>query len=238
MQACGVPRRVSQCPDPDLTLHLVPERLTALTVLWRMRAGAPRATLAACPTSATQEISVSTSNAQSTLTPLGAVVRGIVAGAVGTAAMDVLLFARYRRGGGDSDFAKWEFSSGLASWDNAPAPALVGKGLVEGLFKRQLSPQRAALVNNVTHWAFGMFGGAQYGIIAGSLRTPRVLYGVPFGASVWGTGYAVLPAAKLYKPIWDYHLNTLAKDLSAHLVYGVSTASVLRLLSAPPGPTA
>jgi hypothetical protein len=37
-----------------------------------------------------------------TLTPVGAIVRGAVAGVAGTAAMDALLFARYRRNGGTS----------------------------------------------------------------------------------------------------------------------------------------
>ena len=37
-----------------------------------------------------------------TATPVGAVARGLVAGAVGTAAMDTFLFARYRRNGGNS----------------------------------------------------------------------------------------------------------------------------------------
>jgi hypothetical protein len=43
-------------------------------------------------------------------TPLGALARGVLAGAVGTAAMDTLLFSRYRRGGGDSGAAAWELS--------------------------------------------------------------------------------------------------------------------------------
>jgi hypothetical protein len=166
------------------------------------------------------------------LTPLGAVTRGLVSGAVGTLAMDALWYARYRRASGASDFAQWEFSSALSSWDQAPAPAQVGKRLVEGLFERELPPARAALVNNVTHWAYGMLGGAQYGLVAGSLRAPRVRYGLPFGAGVWAAGYAILPAAKLYKPIWDYDRDTLAKDLSAHLVYGVGTATTLRVLAA------
>ena len=167
---------------------------------------------------------------RSRMTPLGAVARGLVAGALGTMAMDALLFARYRRGGGDGDFAGWEFS-GVHGWDQAPAPAQVGKRLAEGLFKHELPPSRAALVNNVTHWAYGLLGGAQYGIVAGSLSAPRIRYGVPFGTSVWAAGYAVLPAAKLYKPIWEYDGKTLAKDLSAHLVYGVSAASAFQLLS-------
>ena len=116
------------------------------------------------------------------MTPLGAVARGLAAGALGTVAMDVSLFARYRRGGGDGRFAPWEFSSGVGDWEQAPAPAQVGKRLVEGLFQLKLPPERAALVNNVTHWAYGMLGGAQYGIVAGSLRSPRIRYGLPFGA--------------------------------------------------------
>ncbi|HEX4734795.1 MAG TPA: DUF1440 domain-containing protein [Thermoleophilaceae bacterium] len=167
----------------------------------------------------------------STSTPLAAVGRGLIAGAVGTLAMDTLLFARYRRGGGTTGARDWEFSAGVSSWDDAPAPALVGKRLVEGVFAVELPASRARLVNNVTHWAFGILNGAQYGIVASSLPEPRIRYGLPFGASVWGAGYVVLPAAKLYEPIWKYDVKTLANDLSAHLVYGLATASALRLLS-------
>jgi hypothetical protein len=54
---------------------------------------------------------------------------------------------------------------------------------------------------------------------------------VPFGAGVWVSGYVILPAAKLYQPIWEYDGKTLAKDLSAHLVYGLTTAAAFQLLS-------
>jgi len=167
----------------------------------------------------------------STPTPLGAICRGFIAGTVGTAAMDTLLFWRYRHGGGTLRFRDWEFSSGVSGWDDAPAPAHVGKRLVEGLFETTLPDSKARLYNNVTHWAFGILNGVQYGIVAGSLPEPRVRYGVPFGASVWASGYVVLPAAKLYEPIWKYDVKTLANDLSAHLVYGLATASGLRVLS-------
>ena len=165
------------------------------------------------------------------MTPLGAVARGLVAGAFGTLAMDALWFARYKRAGGESGFGAWEFSSDLDGWEEAPVPAQVGKRLLEGLFARELPPERAALVSNLTHWGFGMLGGMQYGVVAGSLRAPRVRSGLPFGAGVWASGYVVLPAAKLYKPIWEYDRATLAKDLSAHLIYGTGTAAAFRLLS-------
>ena len=166
------------------------------------------------------------------LTPLSAVIDGLVAATVGTVAMDALLFARYRRGGGSSSFRRWEFSSDVESWDQAPAPAQVGRRLVEGVFGRELPDRRAPLVNNITHWGYGILNGAPFGILAGSLASPRVRSGALFGASVWATSYAVLPAAKLYRPIWEYDLRTLGRDLSAHLVYGISTAAAFKLVTA------
>src|SRR5690348_18090595 len=109
---------------------------------------------------------------KTTGTPLGAVGRGLAAGAAGTLAMDLLLYARYRRGGGTQHLLGWEFSPGLSSSDEAPVPGQVGKRLFEGLFQKKLPPQRAELVSNVTHWAYGMLNGAFYGIAAESLGQP------------------------------------------------------------------
>ena len=145
--------------------------------------------------------------------------------------MDTFLFARYRRNGGDSGPGEWESSAGVTNWEQAPAPAHVGKRLVEGLFGIELAPSRARLVNNVMHWTYGILNGAQYGIVAESLPAPRVHYGLAFGATVWAGDYLILPAAKLYQPIWDYDAKTLLNDLSAHLVYGLATAATLRVLS-------
>lgn len=169
------------------------------------------------------------------MTPIRAIARGLLAGAIGTGAMDVLWFVRYKREGGEDDFIAWELSSGLCSWEQAPAPAQIGRRLLEGVFKRQVPPQRAALVSNVTHWAYGALGGGQYGVVAGSFPAPAIPSGLVFGSAVWATGYAVLPVAKLYKPIWEYDVKTLSKDLSAHLVYGLTTAAAFRALSGRSG---
>ena len=70
---------------------------------------------------------------------------------------------------------------------------------------------------------------ALYGILAGSLREAYPLYGLPFGAAVWITGYVILPQGMIYKPIWEYDAKTLARDLSAHLAYGAGTAAAFWL---------
>ena len=64
---------------------------------------------------------------------IGSAIRGAAAAAVGTLAMDGWLYRDYRRGGGETAFPAWESSEGVTSWDDAPAPALVAKKLLEGL---------------------------------------------------------------------------------------------------------
>jgi hypothetical protein len=156
--------------------------------------------------------------------------RGVAASAVGTLAMDSYLYYRYKRSGGSAGFRDWETSAGLTSWDDAPAPAKVGKRIMERLLGRELPAERARLVNNATHWAYGVAAGAPYGLLVGSFLSPKVRYGIPFGASVWAAGYAVLPTLGVYRPIWEYDLQTLGNDLSAHLVFGLSTAAAFRIL--------
>jgi hypothetical protein len=48
---------------------------------------------------------------------------------------------------------------------------------------------------------------------------------------VWLAGYARLPLAGVYKPIWESDARTLGKDLSADLVYGVTTSAVCAALT-------
>ena len=149
--------------------------------------------------------------------------------------MDALLYARYRRGGGTQGFLAWETSAGLSEWDGAPAPAIVGKRLVEGLFGIELPPRWARLTNNVTHWGYGKLWGGQYGMAAGTTGVLRAWHGPALGTVAFGSGYVVLPLARLYQPIWEYDARTLARDYSAHLVYGITTVVSFRVLASVGG---
>lgn len=157
------------------------------------------------------------------MTPLGAVVRGMVAGAVGTLAMDAVWYRRYRRGGGTDSFPRWELAIGLDSWENAAAPAQVGRRITEGLFQRELPAKYASPMTNLTHWGYGIGWGGLYGIVAGTAGPLKAYLGLSLGATVWLSSYVVLPLAGLYQPIWKYDLPTLGRDLTAHLTYGGAT---------------
>ena len=165
------------------------------------------------------------------MTPLEAIIGGMVAGAVGTSAMDLVWYLRYRRSGGKSHLRDWEFSAGLSTWDSAPAPARVGKRLYEGFFQRELPADRASLTSNIMHWGYGMSWGGLYGVIVGSLRRHRVIFALPLSAGVWASSYILFPLAKLYKPIWEYDARTLLRDFSAHLAFGAGTAGAFAVLA-------
>jgi uncharacterized membrane protein YagU involved in acid resistance len=70
-----------------------------------------------------------------------------------------------------------------------------------------------------------------YGVLAGSLRKPHAVYGVPYGAAVFASDYVTLPIAGLHQPIWKYDAKALWEDLSAHLAYGAGTGAAFWLLT-------
>jgi hypothetical protein len=162
-------------------------------------------------------------------TPLEAVGKGVFAATVGTAAMDVVSFLQFRRGGGDQSFGKWETGAGVRTWADVSAPGQVGKRLFEGLAQRPLPNEQARTTNNTVHWVTGLAWGAAFGMVAGAKRRSP-MFGLLLGSTAWLTSYAVLPAMGLYKPISEYDRATLAKDLGTHLVYGVTTAAAFTAL--------
>jgi hypothetical protein len=163
---------------------------------------------------------------------LAAPTRGALAGAVGLLAMDLLWYARHRKGGGKEAFYDWEFSTGATRFDDVGAPAQVGRRMAREVLGRDLPPESAALTSSVVHWATGVQWGALYGLGAAVAGRPRIVRsGGELGAVAWATSYIVLGAIGVYQPIWEYDTVTLADDLSAHLVFGVGTAAAYRLLA-------
>jgi hypothetical protein len=158
-------------------------------------------------------------------------VSGAIAGAVGTAAMDLLLYSRYRRGGGKDPLLQWESAGGVLVWADASAPGQLGQK-VERIVTRREPPERwARTTTNVVHWATGIGWAAQYGVLAGRSSSHPVLRGLGLGPVVWLSGYVILPLAGVYRPIWKYDARTLAEDLSAHLVFGVTTGATYAALT-------
>ena len=163
---------------------------------------------------------------------VGRLVTGAVGGAVGTLAMDLTWYARYRRGGGTQGFVGWETAAETTSYDDAPAPGQVGRKMIAAVLGRDPAPSSARAVTNVVHWATGVQWGMAYGLASPLLRHVALpargvgLAGVAFGAS-----YVVLPLLGVYRPIWEYDRRVILQDATSHLVYGVTGATVASALA-------
>jgi hypothetical protein len=153
--------------------------------------------------------------------------RSAVAGLAGTLAMDLLWYRRFRSGGGEGGFADWEVTHEVpSSWEEAPAPAQMGRKVLQ-LAGRDVPIERAPALNNVMHWAYGTSWATGYGLLP---RRRPWWAGPAFGATVWASDYVTLPLAGVYQPIWEYDVSALWQDLSAHLVFGTAADAALRLL--------
>ncbi len=170
--------------------------------------------------------------ARGQVTPVGAVVRGAVAGLAGTVAMDLFLWERYRRDGGVDGFVAWESSAGLDGYAGAPAPAEVGRRIVAGYLQRELPDGTARAMNGAVHLLTGIQWGVVHGVLAGTSGRSGPVSGVRTGLTAWLASYALLAPAGLYQPIWTYPAAVLAKDAAGHMVYGLTTAAAFRLLTA------
>lgn len=173
----------------------------------------------------------------SSTTPLAALGRGLLAGAVGTAVMTGIQEAVARvqarasepgsRGTGDDDGA----ARGPADpWEEAPAPAKVGRRLIVGVLGREVSPERIGLLTNAMHWGYGTAWGGAFGLMRGSglLRGPAGALG--FGALVWAMSYVELVPMGLYRPPTEYPLGTLATEAGYHLAYGAGVGTGWKVL--------
>jgi hypothetical protein len=150
---------------------------------------------------------------------------GVVAGAAGTLALDLVWYVRYKRGGGEDGFLKWEFGSAPTSWDKASAPANVGKLLFETVTRQELPASQIGLTTNVMHWGYGTQWGVVLATALGCSRYVRPWHAPLLGGLVWLASYVSLPIAGFYKPIWQYDPKTLWQDLSAHLAYGAGAVA-------------
>lgn len=174
------------------------------------------------------------------LTPVGAVARGLAAGVFGTALMTIAQELSVKlqapqdsdQQGDDqqSDEQRGDEQPDEDPWEQASMPAKVGRRISEGVFEREVSPERISLLTHVMHWAYGTAWGTVYGLIGGTFRPRPLPAGLSFGGAVWAMSYVQLVPMGLYEPPWKYPRKDIAMEVGYHLVYGVGVASAHRVL--------
>jgi hypothetical protein len=158
--------------------------------------------------------------------PFTRIARGAAAGVAGALAMDLVWYVRYRRGGGESRFSEWDVAT-TDSFDEASAPGKVGQRLA-GAIGVELPDEAAGTTTNVVHWLTGVGYGIGHGLL--QHRRGAIAGGLTTGVGAFVNSYASLGALGIYDPIWEYDRDTLLKDLSAHLAFGLAAGLVYRAL--------
>jgi uncharacterized membrane protein len=147
---------------------------------------------------------------------LGAAGVGVAAALVGTAAMTSAQYWLY----------------GITGGEAGEAPARVGERMLEVFGIKVKKEQRPAL-NTAMHVLYGSSWGLPFGVAFGrGERPPGLAQGLVFGANVWATSLAMLPALGLADAPWRQPVAALAQDLGFHLVYGATTAAAYEAFTA------
>jgi len=161
-------------------------------------------------------------------TPLAAILRGVLAGTVGTAAMSAHQAIRQRlsqrHAGPEQENDSTVGGEDGDPWQSAPAPAQVGKVLIEGVGNRSVSPEAIPVLTQLMHWSYGSIWGAVFAIGRESLGTSIGLLGPLFGLGVWAVSYLELVPLGIYEPPWTYKLSAIGEEIGYHLIYGTTVA--------------
>ncbi len=140
----------------------------------------------------------------------GSVGRGLVAGAVGTAAMTVSSTVEAK----------------LRERDASTAPADAAAKVL-GIEPKDDAAK--ARFSNLVHWAYGTSWGGYRGLLAG-LGLPGPAATGAHLATVWGSELVMLPALDVAPPVSEWGGTEIAIDGWHHLVYVTATALAYRFL--------
>lgn len=149
--------------------------------------------------------------------------KGLLAGAVGGLA---------------GSFAMGQFHSLLSSHSETPSPqgkedstVLAASAISRTIFDHKLTAREEKIAAPAVHYAFGTSMGAIYGTLGEWDHLVHAGWGVPLGAALWlGAHVTAVPALDLSDPITQSTPAQEAAEFGAHIVYGVVTESVRRLL--------
>jgi hypothetical protein len=134
-----------------------------------------------------------------------AIGRGLVAGAIGTAAMTVSSTVEQK-------LRKREAST-------APADAAMKVLGIEGF----CDDGAKSRFSNAVHWSYGTAWGVPRALLdVAGIDGPVAT--IAHGAALWGSEQAMLPALGVAPPLWEWGAAEVAIDALHHAVYTVATS--------------
>jgi hypothetical protein len=146
------------------------------------------------------------------MTIAGRIARGLVAGAIGTAAMTVSSTLEMKLRGREGS--------------TAPADAamkLLGiEGFCDDNTKRRFS--------NAVHWSYGTAWGVPRALLDAAGLSPAAATAA-HGGALWGSEQVMLPALGVAAPLWDLGAVEIAIDALHQVVYTVAASLAYETLA-------
>ena len=140
-----------------------------------------------------------------------AIVKSLIAGAIGTAAMTLSSTAEAR----------------LRKREPSTVPAEAVRKIL-GL--EPAAPDAAAKLTTVVHWVYGTSWGAVRSVL-GVLGLRAPIAAAAHFSALWGSELVMLPALDVTPPIKQWSRTDLAIDATHHFVYVVATSGAYTLLN-------
>lgn len=163
---------------------------------------------------------------------------GLIAGLIGTLAMD--LFQRWFSNlitGGEADASadKPQPLDSLAvagehHREDESSTAALGRIAYTETTGEEPNKSTKSLLSYLVHWLYGTLQGSLYGTVGKQLNLPDWVSGALFGTGLWLLGdELVAPMLGLQKGPTAYSWRTHLNRLAMHLVYGAVTAFSAKL---------
>ncbi|SRR6266568_1442652 len=96
---------------------------------------------------------------------------------------------------------------------------------------RHLTYEQKKMGGPIVHYAFGAVMGGVYGALAEAIPETTAGLGTTFGSALFvGADLFAVPALNLSQSSEDASISSLASPFAAHLVYGLTTEAVRRLV--------
>lgn len=120
---------------------------------------------------------------------------------------------------------------GSGGQQDDPAPVKAADALSRRFTHHPLPDDRKAAAGTAVHYGYAAMMGGLYGMAADGLPAVSAGRGVPWALGLWLFGDELaVPALHLSHPPTEYPLATHARSLGAHVLYGVVTDTVRRVL--------
>jgi hypothetical protein len=113
-------------------------------------------------------------------------------------------------------------------------PEKVVEAVAERAGYAQPDDQTRRRLGDTIHYGYGAMWGVALAMATSGKDVRPIKHGVPMAAGLWGLGFgAVLPAVGAHPPFWTWKTpREFLLTGSAHITWGVATATVLKALRA------